>query len=442
MTTPIRILVLSILIVVTAVAGGILPAHAQDSITLTITPPFFQLNLVPGQSWSSAIKVVNGNDRPLTLYGTAVNFAPEGEQGHGTLVPLINESAGADTFAAWTHVSAEAVTIGPEKTGEISFTLHVPDDASPGGHYGAILISTKPVEDAGASHVSVAGAVSSLFLLRIGGDIHEEGSLREFSTDSSVYQSPEATFVLRFENTGNVHLQPQGDVTIYNMWGRERGKILINSNTDFGNVLPKSVRKFSFTWKGGDTIFDAGRYTAIATLAYGKEARNNVSQSVSFWVVPIVPTLVTLGSLTFLITLIIILARAYVRRALGVELARLGLEQQEVPPETVQVPQRSKWSYITLLFSRLAMRRAFIEPIREEVIDLRKAANALPARGTPLRTPAMRLFIRKYVIVLIAIPFALIAIVWTIIYLRHVSVGQQNYDVQVRHDDQRSLQKP
>ncbi|HUZ93129.1 MAG TPA: hypothetical protein VNG29_04000, partial [Candidatus Paceibacterota bacterium] len=42
-------------------------AQANDAVALTITPPFFEFNANPGDSWSSSIRVVNTNPGSLPV---------------------------------------------------------------------------------------------------------------------------------------------------------------------------------------------------------------------------------------------------------------------------------------------------------------------------------------------------------------------------------------
>mgnify|MGYP001615046022 FL=1 len=110
------------------------------------------------------------------------------------------------------------------------------------------------------------------------------------------------------------------------MWGKERGKILINQKSSFGNVLPESIREFAFKWQGENNLFEIGRYKAIATLSFGKEARQNVFRAAYFWVVPLKPTLGILGGLIIFILFMAWAIRVYIRRALEMEKDRTGLK--------------------------------------------------------------------------------------------------------------------
>jgi hypothetical protein len=221
------------------------------------------------------------------------------------------------TLARWIEIAPGPFFVPREKSIEVPFSVRIPRDAPPGGHYAAILVGTQPsAETIEGASVSISSFVSSLLFVRIKGAVVEDGDIREFLAERNFYQKPNAAFTLRFENKGNVHLKPQGDITIYNMWREERGKIPINQKTDLGNVLPKSIRKFTFEWQGKESLFEAGRYRAVATLTYGKENLQNVYRATSFWVVPVVPVAVILGGFALFILIMILAIRAYVRRSL------------------------------------------------------------------------------------------------------------------------------
>ncbi|HUO50797.1 MAG TPA: hypothetical protein VMU25_04515 [Candidatus Paceibacterota bacterium] len=369
--------------IASAILALAVPVFAdQGALSVSITPPLFQLAISPGESWSSSIKVINNNDSAVTYYAQAMDFEADGETGNPSLIPVIAEATSTDkssySLASWITLSGGPVTIAPGQAGEVPFTISVPPNAEPGGHYAAILVGTQPTSaPETGTRVNVSSYVSSLLLVQIKGDVIEKGRIREFSTSQSLYQSPSAEFVLRFENTGNTHVKPMGEVTIYNMWGKERGKIAINQDDgNFGNVLPKSIRRFEFSWSGDENPFDIGLYSAVATLSYGENEKQNVSATTYFWVVPIVPVSIALAILAFLIFLIAWFIKRYVRHALSLERERLGIEIPApiVPPEHKPIaatpaavqPRREVETTTAIL----------VQPLREGVIDLRKLAGA------------------------------------------------------------------
>ena len=81
--------------------------------------------------------------------------------------------------------------------------------------------------------------------------------------------------------------------------------IPINAQTHFGNVLPNSIRKFEFTWKGEQSLSDIGRYKAVVTLGYGIEGRKFQSSATYFWVIPVKSVLMVLGGALFIVLFVL-----------------------------------------------------------------------------------------------------------------------------------------
>lgn len=298
--------------------GFLLPSvsFAQNAVSFTVSPTIFDMTANPGQVWNSTIRVINANPYDLMVYMDVVNFKPQGESG----VPVFSPSSAEDriqaNFAAWISTTPE-LTLPAETTIELPIQISVPADAEPGGHFAAVLIGTKPPEKTdNETKVETSQVISSLLFLRVSGDIREEATVRSFRSLDYFLNRPETTFELRIENTGNVHVQPQGDIKIYNMWGQERGVIPVNKQSLFGNVLSDSVRKYNFEWKGEWSLADIGRYTVEATLTYGTNARQSLTADASFWVVPWKILLVTIVSLVGFVYLFTWGVKLYIRKML------------------------------------------------------------------------------------------------------------------------------
>ncbi len=368
---------------------GMLFAQVEDaSLSITVTPPLFQLSIAPGETWASALKVVNNNEYDVTYYAQVVDFEAQGEEGKGEMIPLIEEFVDPKkqtySLASWVELPTEPIFVKKGESGEVPFTVRIPLNAEPGGHYAAILVGTQPpVQSSDGPSLRVSSFVSSLLFTKVSGEVVESGRIREFHTEQTIYDRPEADFLLRFENTGNTHLRPQGGITIYNMWGKERGEIGINQKSSFGNVLPQSTRHFSFSWSADSGVLDIGRYSAVVTLAYGDEDKQNTSATAYFWVVPTIPVAFTLAAITLFVLLMSWFIRRYVRRALALEKERVG---------SFSVPVAAQSPLEVLM-----------EPLREGVVDLRRIAK--PGRVAPVPhtmgaatedTPNARNFARKY----------------------------------------------
>lgn len=294
---------------------------------LTITPPLIKNNAVPGQIWKSYVKVVNNNDFKVNVYNELRDF--RGGTESGTVDFLNIDENNPNLLSNWIEISVEPVELAPFESKEIPFVVEVPEDASPGGHYTAILLGTRPMENEnGGSVMKVSSMLASLILLNVEGDVEESGRIREFSTNKSFYTDAKVLFDVRFENTGNVHVQPQGEIRIYDWFGNDKGVLNINHNTEFGNVLPKTIRRWNFTWEGGNNLLEMGRYKASLIMGFGESARQTINRDHYFWIINIKLLLFTVVPIIVFVLLIILIIKAYIKRAIRKTKEELGLEAE------------------------------------------------------------------------------------------------------------------
>jgi len=384
---------------------------AQGTVSLSVSPTLFEMSANPSQKWSSNIRVINTNSFPLKVYVNAVNFEPSGESGQGTMRPVLEAETEGLTLAEWITLPPEEVVIPAEQTVSVPFSITVPEGASPGGHFAAILVGTRSLTDTDApAQVQTSQIVTSLVFLTVAGDIIERGSIRDFTTDKSVSESLSASFYLRFENSGNVHLRPQGDIVIKNMWGKERGVIPINKASQFGNVLPESIRKYNFEWTGDFTFGDIGRYTAVATIGYGDSTKQFVSSKTSFWVIPwrtLAVMFVVLGGLLWLIVWGI---KLYVRKM---------LLMAGVTPELQRATKHKRTV-------------SFTAPLEESILDLRADFH----HGEGLYVTRLIKAVKKYklpILVLAAVVILVFLLSW---FLLLALSAERDYEVLIEQEGQ------
>ncbi len=375
-------------IVLAAILSGVLffgYADAREqAMTFTISPPLFQLHLQPGETWRGGITILNNNTYDITLFAESVPFSPQGESGRPAFMVQgqgISRDPDPTTLAGWITLPQAGIPVSGESTVTIPLEVRIPQDAAPGGHYAAVLIGTRGAEgiDEGPA-VSVSSSIASLMFLRVAGDVHEQARIREFSTEKGVYNTAEARFSLRFENQGNVHLRPQGYITIYNMFGKQRGRIEVNAGNDYGNVLPGSIRKFTFVWESDTGSWDIGRYRAEATIGYGNEDKRFATSTVYFWILPIIPFLQVLGAILGTLLIFGWAVRAYVRRVLALERAQhSAAEPSGTEPQAVRQTDEAPVRVSTL--------ERFVIPLQaNERIDLRRGRVSHPQSAYDGRT--------------------------------------------------------
>ena len=414
-----------------------LPALAQEAISYTISPAIFDMTANPGQIFSSTLRIINTNPYELHVYVERNNFLPKGEEGVPEFIAPDETDAVKNTFAEWINTERELI-IAPEQTIELPFQIILPPDAAPGGHFAALMISTRPPEDPGKqSKVKTAQTISALLFMRVTGDINENSSVRSFRTSSYFLSKPEATFELRIENKGNVHVQPQGEIKIFNMWGKERGKIPVNQYTLFGNVLPNSVRKFAFTWSSEWSITDIGRYTAVATLAYGVDTRQTMYADTAFWIIPwkfLLTIILVVGGFIALMTWAI---KAYVKRVLLLAGVRPGAVPVTAPTEPDPIPVTGKRTKSAALKKGSTVKektKRAAAPLEAGILDLR--GRLQNKRTLKERVVVLGTFVRQYWKFFAVALTAIIFLVLVILFFKGAFQPTRDFDVTIKSQGQ------
>lgn len=292
---------------------------AGNGQALEIAPPVIYLNADPGQTVKTQILIRDISSGNLIVTGTVNDFVSGGED--GTPKILLDKDKAASPYSLVSYVAPlPSLLLIPKEIKSMTATINVPKDASPGGHYGVIrFTSTPPTPD--GSGVSLAASIGVLVLLTVSGDVKEGLSIQDLTVShggkkGSFFESGPLEFQETLKNTGNVHVQPTGQVSITDMFGKKLAAV--NVNLPPGNVLPQSSRSFKQpldkTVIGNKRLF--GRYKATLKVTYGSD-KKVVTSVITFWVIPyrlIAAIIIVLIGAFFLLRFLI---RRYNRRILG-----------------------------------------------------------------------------------------------------------------------------
>ncbi|MBU1472395.1 hypothetical protein KKB64_01220 [Patescibacteria group bacterium] len=289
---------------------------AQTPKGLNISPLITDFSGQPGQSFSKTITVTNYQGIRVKLEVSAMDFLPQGEEGRQDFVPL--EEAGPYSLARWFTLPEIPLELAAKNTVDFEVKIKIPDDAPPGGYYAAVFVTQvneKTDEGKQGSVTYVVPTLGSLFFIRVGTteEIKERGEIIEFKTDKKFYTALPVNFLVRFENTGNIHLIPKGLIEI-KRWGKQVDAFSFNQENK--KVLPKSIRRLEGSWKGNfgfkERILSTGQYTMEVALEFG-EARQLVSRRISFWFIPLKEIGIAIGGTVLLIVLLIFGIKQYNR---------------------------------------------------------------------------------------------------------------------------------
>lgn len=273
--------------------------------TFVLGPGTIDELMEPGQKITKEITITN-------RLGRTMNFKVEVEDVMGAKNPeapvvFLGEEKGPYSLKDYVKPEISDFTLESGQRMILPVEISIPQDAEPGGLYGGLSVSTNPPVPEGSTEAEKAKGQIQLIsrlranlLIRVKGEVKEEGALKDFSTLKKYYEKGPISLQILYENTGRVHVNPYGIIEIKNIFGKKVDEIEVKSYF----VLPDAIRMREVKWDRG-LLF--GRYTASLSLNRGY--KDIIDQkSISFWVIPWKIILVGLLILIVLISFFIWIA--------------------------------------------------------------------------------------------------------------------------------------
>lgn len=248
-----------------------------------VGPPKAELLLDPGQSASRSIFITNRFDQEMNFKIEIEDFT--GSKNIDMMIDLLGDEKGPYSLKDYLKLEALDFKLQPGDRVTLPVKISIPKDATPGGLYGAIIVSTEPADEATqanedelAGGVKVKSRIASLFFVRVKGEADESGVLKEFKADKNFYSKGPVNFSYLFENTGSVWLDTNGTIDISNLYGAKVDHLALKSLT----IMPGSTRIGTAQW---NRSFMLGRYKATINLNHGYGNASD-TRDIYFWVLP------------------------------------------------------------------------------------------------------------------------------------------------------------
>jgi len=246
-----------------------------------VGPGRTEIELSPGETAIQEISITNriSDNRIFELEVEDITGSSDGS----SAVSLTGEERGPYSIRDYISFPEDTFRLELGERARIPITISIPPDAEPGGYYGSVLVSTVQADGGNidnATRQPVVARIGSLIFLRVKGDTIISGETKSLSVigDDWWYEKGPIELGILYENTGSVHVNPYGQLSVTNMFGEEVGYVEL----DPWFVLPKSLRVREVSW---DREFLLGRYTVKAEINRGY---NDIIDEVqiSFWVLP------------------------------------------------------------------------------------------------------------------------------------------------------------
>ena len=285
---------------------------------LKVSPVRMDVPADPGTTHKVDVFIQNLTSVPADLKVVVNDFMASSDE-TGTPRVILDDDQFAPSHSLKQFVQPIGnITVAPGEQRTVKVTIVVPKDAAGGGYFGAIRFA--PANPNGDKIVNLAASVGTLVLLKVNGDIREELKIASFDVRRNgkagwFFTTPNnLSSVVRFENSGNVHVEPFGTVQL-KRFGKVTSHYNINDKDPRGNVLPDSIRRFENNLVG---LSPFGKYTLEGNFGYGTSGQLLTAKT-TFYVIPLTLLIIGLMLLAFLLFCIFglpKLIRAYNRRVI------------------------------------------------------------------------------------------------------------------------------
>ncbi|MBK8462189.1 MAG: DUF916 domain-containing protein [Nigerium sp.] len=244
MTRLIRRLLEGALVATLLATGVVAPTASAETAAWSVKPADndhgnaranYAYTVEPGQVLEDAAVVTNHGAESLTL---AV-YAADGFTTADGLLDLVPTGAASEAIGAWTTVGVPSVTIAPNASATVPFTLTVPDHARPGDHVGGLVTSLRSTSETEA--LSIDRRLASKIAVRVPGTLTVDATVTgvrlAYTASGNPFAPGSATLSYRLANTGNALIYTREQVGIAGLFGLASGTALSGETPE---ILPGS----------------------------------------------------------------------------------------------------------------------------------------------------------------------------------------------------------
>lgn len=297
---------------ITAEGVGVSPAYPNPDVKGSDV--WFVYNLDRGESITDYLKLVNvSTEKTMKVKIYPVDAVVSSQ---GVFNPL-DEADPRQDIGAWIKMSEPEVSLAPQETRLIPFTLTIPEDASVGDHLGAIIAEKGELTPSGQAGLSIKTRVGIRVWNTVPGEIVKNLQISNVTWEiknKKISEKPttlekirtalglnkEGFITLSLKNDGNVHLMPKGNIEISDIFG---GWVATLDNISLGTSALNQTTTVPVKWEK-PSLFS--HLTAKITVFYGDNQTATAKKS--FWIIPW-----TLLSIVILLAMIFVFGKLFWR---------------------------------------------------------------------------------------------------------------------------------
>jgi hypothetical protein len=250
--------------------------HAQQKNGITVVPSIAHIDLATDPA-EYELTYINNTNAEITLNLSVQDFSELEDSYKLDFLSPQDASNYKYSLSSWISFENPQLQLNPGEKKSVKVFIDK-TRITKGGHYASILAQIGG--DNNAKTINVKGILSSLLFVRAStGQEVEDGKISDFSPLRDGIDYP-TTYILRFENNGNVYVTPYGLIQVYDPLGNLVAKGILNQNSL--DSLPESIRRYDTDIINFQPLLLPGFYTAKIQLHYGK-TNQKLSASTRFF---------------------------------------------------------------------------------------------------------------------------------------------------------------
>lgn len=218
--------------------GAHVAAAEETQETIAVSPASASFKLDAGSTKAGKITVINSG---TVAYRFKVYTSPYSVNGAEYKPDFYTKRTNTD-IDSWVRFDKTIYQLEAGQSVEVPYRIVVPEDATPGGHYGVIFAETQPSNDSGNS-VERKKRVGTLIYTTINGDYQMGGQFGAIRT-AGLQFTPPLRSELTVENTGDADFTVETVHAVSDMFGNRKF-----TDTKQYQLLPKTTRAIQLQWQ-------------------------------------------------------------------------------------------------------------------------------------------------------------------------------------------------
>jgi len=214
-------------------------SNPRESITLSPVKERFTIDA--GSTRPGEITIVNDGETAydFIVYARPYSITPQDES-YGN-PDFTTQNPVTDVYQ-WVQFDKARYHIEAGKTIKIGYTIRVPQNAKPGGHYGVLFAETQPTDSSAGNSVARKKRVGMVIYATVNGQYQMGGQALGTTIPWLQFRAP-LTASARIKNTGNSDFVVNSTYRVTDVFGGEKYR----AEQEFV-VLPQTTRLLTLNW--------------------------------------------------------------------------------------------------------------------------------------------------------------------------------------------------